>query len=220
VCVLRRGGAFEPTPSANIPHLPLPHSEMQPNFFNNSGLKLLRKDGSTILATEALKDAEFVLVYFSAHWCPPCREFTPLLKQFYENHHEKKKFEVVFMSLDKSEKEMLDYFREAHGDYYCLQYADAKSMASVWGNSYGFQTIPTLLVFENSTPRKLVARCGRDMLPKDPNAEMFPWRGADALQPTGASTFEWIRRGLLILCLGWLIYSFLSRKEPTVHGGK
>jgi thiol-disulfide isomerase/thioredoxin len=27
---------------------------------------------------------ELVLYYFSAHWCPPCRQFTPLLKDFYE----------------------------------------------------------------------------------------------------------------------------------------
>jgi nucleoredoxin len=188
---------------------------MESNFYNKPGLKLLRKDGSTILATEALKDAEFVLVYFSAHWCPPCREFTPLLKQFYENHHEKKKFEVVFMSLDKSEEEMLDYFREAHGDYYCLQYEDTKAMSWGWGKRYHFKTIPTLLVFENSTPRKLVARCGRDMLPKDPNAEMFPWRGADALHPASANVIDYIRKGLLVVCVLWLLFSFFIRPAPS-----
>ena len=27
---------------------------------------------------------DLVLYYFSAHWCPPCRQFTPMLKDFYE----------------------------------------------------------------------------------------------------------------------------------------
>ncbi|KPI82903.1 tryparedoxin-like protein [Leptomonas seymouri] len=184
---------------------------MDYNFFNNAELKLLRKDGSTILAAHALRNAEFVLVYFSAHWCPPCRSFTPLLKEFYETHHERKNFEVVFMSFDKSEKEMLNYFKAAHGDYYCLPFEDAASMKAVWSNSYGFQTIPTLLVFGNNNPRRLVTKCGRDMVAKDPNAEMFPWQGADAMQPAQTNFFEYIQRGLLVLCIAWLVYSVLTR---------
>ncbi|KPA78785.1 tryparedoxin-like protein [Leptomonas pyrrhocoris] len=184
---------------------------MESNFFKNAELKLLRKDGSAVLASEALKEADFVLLYFSAHWCPPCREFTPLLKKFYEAQHEKKRFEVVFMSLDNSEKEMLDYFAEAHGDYYCMTYADTKAMSWGWGQKYGFKTIPTLLVFENGSQRNLMAKCGRKMVLKDPSAETFPWRDADAMQPAQRNTAEYIRNGLLVLCILWLVYSFLTR---------
>lgn len=35
---------------------------------------------------QALVDgAKVVLVYFSAEWCPPCKSFTPKLKDFYEH---------------------------------------------------------------------------------------------------------------------------------------
>ncbi|EYC15574.1 hypothetical protein Y032_0036g3220 [Ancylostoma ceylanicum] len=53
------------------------------------GVKLQKKDGSTADAEEVLKD-KVVGLYFSAHWCPPCRQFTPVLKvglgsqQFFE----------------------------------------------------------------------------------------------------------------------------------------
>ena len=53
--------------------------------------------------------------YFSAHWCPPCRAFTPQLVQWY--HNVKKgtngeKFDIVFLSSDKDLSEFKEYFRE------------------------------------------------------------------------------------------------------------
>ncbi len=45
---------------------------------------LLRKGGETSPGKEVLKDKKVVVIYFSAHWCPPCRAFTPILKDFYE----------------------------------------------------------------------------------------------------------------------------------------
>ena len=48
---------------------------------------------------EAL-DGKYVLLYFSAHWCPPCRAFTPRLAELYQ-HMQKQhsgKLEVVFVS--------------------------------------------------------------------------------------------------------------------------
>ncbi|KAG5471748.1 hypothetical protein LSCM4_03301 [Leishmania orientalis] len=184
---------------------------MEPNFFNNSEIMLLCKDASAVRAIDILKDVEYVLVYFSAHWCPPCRAFTPLLKKFYEAHHVKKKFEVVFMSMDKSEKEMMSYFGESHGDYYCLPYADAKSMVRVWGHTYRFETIPTLLVFENANPRKLIARCGRDMVVQDPSAEEFPWHEADAMHPPASRTANHALKISIALGILFLLYALISR---------
>ncbi|GET91201.1 tryparedoxin, putative [Leishmania tarentolae] len=183
---------------------------MEPNFFNNSKLMLLCKDGSAVRAIDILKDAEYVLMYFSAHWCPPCRSFTPLLKDFYEKHHDKKKFEVVFMSFDESEGEMMRYFRESHGPYYCLPYADAKSMTRVWRDTYNVKTIPALLVFENSNPRKLIARCGRDMVINDPSADGFPWPDADAQRPAESFTLEYISKAVILLCILFFFYSLIS----------
>ena len=51
-----------------------------------------------------------VLFYFSAHWCGPCRQFTPALARFYQKHH--KEMAVVFVSADRSEGEMEKYYSE------------------------------------------------------------------------------------------------------------
>ena len=37
-----------------------------------------------IPADEVLDKSSIIFFYFSAHWCPPCRAFTPILKKFYD----------------------------------------------------------------------------------------------------------------------------------------
>lgn len=52
-------------------------------------------------------EGKFVGVYHSAIWCGPCRMFTPKLVKFHSKN--KKDFEVVFVSADKSEDDMKRY---------------------------------------------------------------------------------------------------------------
>ena len=75
------------------------------------------KTGEKVVAGEALK-GKVVALYFSAHWCPPCRGFTPKLAAAYEMANEdEKKFEVVFVSSDESAQAQADYMLEMHGDW-------------------------------------------------------------------------------------------------------
>ena len=54
--------------------------------------------------------AAVVGIYFSAHWCPPCRMFTPELVKIYEQcKAEGKSFEVVFVSSDRDEASFAEY---------------------------------------------------------------------------------------------------------------
>ena len=52
-------------------------------------------------------------IYFSAHWCPPCRAFTPKLRKTYEAlTMAGKPFEVVFASSDQSQAQFLEYYAQ------------------------------------------------------------------------------------------------------------
>ena len=55
-------------------------------FLRKLGPRLLAKGGQPVMTDEAVAGGKFVGLYFTAHWCPPCRGFTPKLAEWYINH--------------------------------------------------------------------------------------------------------------------------------------
>ena len=82
---------------------------------------LIKADGSKMEASKALANKSIVCLYFSAHWCPPCRGFTPILKDFYEEV-EAQGVEIIFVSSDRDSEAMISYMKESHGDWYALEH--------------------------------------------------------------------------------------------------
>jgi nucleoredoxin len=76
--------------------------------FTKIAPKLVNSKGEK--AVLDLKKKKFILVYYSSHWCGTCKAFTPKLVEFYKENSDGL-FEVVFMSLDFSEKSQLAYMR-------------------------------------------------------------------------------------------------------------
>merc|ERR1719371_51857 len=74
------------------------------------GPQLQTKDG--LKDTAEVLSGKYVGIYFSAHWCPPCRGFTPQLAKAYSEHLKAKDLEIVFVSSDKDEAAFNDYFGE------------------------------------------------------------------------------------------------------------
>jgi len=131
------------------------------------GEKLLCKVGEEVNTAEALA-GKVVGIYFSAHWCPPCRQFTPLLVEAYNSTLKEKGFEVVFVSADNSDES----FEEYYGSMPWLamkREAPEKENLSMRFKSRG---IPTLLVFD--TDGTLLTREGRAMVGS--NLDGFPWK--------------------------------------------
>jgi len=80
-------------------------------FLSQYAVEIGRSDGSAAEQQE-FTSKQYVLVYFSAHWCSPCRAFTPLLVQYYNQRGGGQKFEVVFVSDDYTAQDMVGYMRE------------------------------------------------------------------------------------------------------------
>ncbi len=52
-------------------------------------------------------------VYFTASWCGPCRQFSPILVEAYDNiKANEKPFEIVHVSSDRDEDEMFQYMKD------------------------------------------------------------------------------------------------------------
>merc|ERR1712097_96203 len=85
-------------------------------------VQLKNKKGEEFAAEEVVAGAEVVVVYFSAHWCPPCRGFTPVLKKFWEEKAKDNGVVILFVSSDRTAKEGEDYFNNDHGDYYMVPF--------------------------------------------------------------------------------------------------
>ena len=80
-------------------------------LFNNGNV--LTKSGDEISISDAIKDVKIVGIYLSMHNCPPCRKFTPLLAEIYnEVNSDEKKMEVIFLSGDKTQEEYDKYYAE------------------------------------------------------------------------------------------------------------
>lgn len=66
--------------------------------------------GNKTAPTSSLLSGKCIAIYFSAHWCGPCRQFTPKLLELYAQcKAQNKRFEVVFCSADHSEQEFQSY---------------------------------------------------------------------------------------------------------------
>ena len=75
---------------------------------------------------------EYYLIYFSAHWCAPCRKTTPALVGFYRelkaSHPE---VELIFVSADRDREAMLRYLRWAEMPWPALAWDERESIRQI-----------------------------------------------------------------------------------------
>jgi nucleoredoxin len=128
------------------------------------GDSLVTKGKTTVTPTDALGGKAVVGIYFSAHWCGPCRSFTPELCSFYDKFAGAKSFEIVFASLDKSEKEFDDYFGEMSWTYAIPYGSDLGKKLSA---KFKVQGIPTLVLLDVSISRRTRVLSYRNLMTYD-----------------------------------------------------
>jgi thiol-disulfide isomerase/thioredoxin len=109
-------------------------------------------------------------IYFSAHWCPPCRGFTPKLVEFRNSN--KKDFEVVFVSSDRSPKAQMEYMKGSKMEWYTMPHrSDA---ANTLSKKYGVRGIPALMIV--SSDGKTITKDGRTDVTSNPNGALKGWK--------------------------------------------
>lgn len=111
------------------------------------GTRLVNAKGQRV--SPAILDGKKIGIYFSAHWCPPCRAFTPQLVTVYNAlKKEGKPFEIVFVSSDRAEADMYRYMKEMDMPWPAVRFPDKKR--EELKAKYNIQGIPTLVIVDSS----------------------------------------------------------------------
>jgi len=138
------------------------------------GDALMTKDADGKIAetktAEVLK-GKVVGLYFSAHWCGPCRGFTPKLAESYATLQSSgKPFEIVFCSSDRDEAAFNDYYGEM--PWKALPYSN-RDLKNSLSKKFKVRGIPTLVLIDEEG--KTITTGGREAVSADPQGKKFPW---------------------------------------------
>jgi nucleoredoxin len=151
------------------------------------GGKLLGKDGEA--DTEAaLKSKTAIALYFSGHWCPPCRGFTPQLADWYKNDLQAKGLEVIFVSSDKDDEAFKAYYGEM--PWLALPYSEREKKEAL-SKKFKVNGIPSVVIL--GPDGKLITADGRAAISSDPTGEEMPWK---------PKTFKEVFDDAALLCPG------------------
>jgi nucleoredoxin len=110
-------------------------------------LVFFRAGAMTRADDDALESKRLIGLYFSAHWCGPCRKFTPQLVDYYNRvtaqHPE---FEIVFVSDDRSASDMETYMREANMPWLAIDFQKLAGKDAI--RKYAGSGIPCLVIVD------------------------------------------------------------------------
>jgi len=134
------------------------------------GEKLVAVGGARVCTREALAGASAVGLYFSASWCPPCRNFTPKLVDSYNGFLAAKGFKCVLISRDRDLNDFEAYYSKM--PWLALPYEEQELNAAL-GSRFGVKTIPSLALVD-AQGKTIASEANEDVL-RDPQGVEFPW---------------------------------------------
>jgi nucleoredoxin len=160
-----------------------------------SGKKIIDKEKKEAPVRSIQEANDVVGFYFSAHWCGPCRQFTPELAKAYEKFRsEGKNFDIIFCSSDEDEEAFKSYFGSM--PWKSLPFKD--SAIEELNTRYGVQGIPTLVLVDKKG--NTISSNGRALVTDDPDG--YPWSGSPrALMKINGVSADHLNNGPVLVVL-------------------
>ncbi|RKP07541.1 thioredoxin-like-domain-containing protein [Thamnocephalis sphaerospora] len=150
---------------------------------------LLDYQGQPVPATSPLyasngRPRPLLGVYFTASWCPPCQQFSPVLLRFTQQHADD--LQIILVSHDRDEDAAAEYLSNKLG-WMTLPFDDVDRRRTL-ARLFEVQMIPTLAIVDADTG-KIVSTWGRSAIMKNPDGCLEEWRQGG----TGVSWWQLIR---------------------------
>jgi len=86
---------------------------------------------------------KYYVFYYTASWCPPCRQFTPRLVEFY-NKNKNDNFEIILVSSDREANAQLDYAVGAKMPWPQIKFDEVTGFRRKF--NHGVRGIPSVIV--------------------------------------------------------------------------
>merc|ERR1719152_823109 len=142
-----------------------------PTFFEALGDEFLSgSDGDTKSIDEVRAESKYIGLYFSAHWCPPCRGFTPELIKAYNTDLKAKGLEIIFVSSDRDQKSFMEYY----GEMPWLAIPNGDKRKGQLSKLFGVEGIPSFALVDVATGETITTEA-RGSVSADPTGAEFPW---------------------------------------------
>jgi nucleoredoxin len=106
------------------------------------------RDGTIRRADDpGLENKKLIALYFSAHWCAPCRKFTPQLVDYYNQiEPQHPEFEIIFVSCDRSRFNWETYMRDSKMPWPAIDFDQLASLGDL--RRIGGSSIPSLVLLD------------------------------------------------------------------------
>jgi len=133
------------------------------DFVDSLNKRLVQAEGGKFIAIQnEVTKPKYLAIYYSAHWCPPCRAFTPKLVEWYNKFQpEHKDFQLVFASSDKDQTAMLEYMTEMKMPWPAVKFGEKKESGL---DQYAADGIPYLVLID-AAGKDLTGKPGNEWQP-------------------------------------------------------
>ncbi|NLB54858.1 MAG: redoxin domain-containing protein [Lentisphaerae bacterium] len=141
-------------------------SELEKMF----GPELINLAGEKVPVSEL--EGKTLGILFTAHWCPPCRAFSPVLVDVYNSlMKDGAEFEIIQVSADRNAGEMQAYMKDIKMPWLALSFGNAKIQAL--NQRYKVRGIPTFIIID--AKGKTITTDGRSDVIKSGKQAFSDW---------------------------------------------
>uniref|UniRef100_A0A7S0BCA2 Thioredoxin domain-containing protein n=1 Tax=Pyrodinium bahamense TaxID=73915 RepID=A0A7S0BCA2_9DINO len=140
---------------------------------------VIHASGQPVTLEEALGDAQYLAVCFSASYCPSCKKFMPALEYAYLQGglESDKKCKVLLGGGDKT-AEAFDAYRGKYPQFLSLGFEETQPLKTVLRDTWKVSTIPHVVLLDCRTAQVIQSNA-RFLIEGNPRCDGFPWNKED-----------------------------------------